>query len=341
MTSRIADLWARPDVRRTAVAVAIALTATYSIAYTSLQYIDSDNFAGNSDILLYMAIARGEEVESDVSRESRALTIWLVKVLPNLPGSAFASGRVVDDEWRLKVKFAAVNSAFLVGTAVLMWLYTRKTGFSVPESYLAMLLFLVSWTVVYQGAIPLVDPSSFFFIAFGAVAIAYRNLWLFGAVLLLGLFAKESVAVIAPLAAVSVDRQRLRWIGVSVGAAVPFVAWRLLSGDEDSTGLGHLDPDHIRHAIEIIPDYFRFNIAAEVVATFGLLWALAAYAFFTGRLPAEMRRQYLWVVAVAAMAVFLASGLGRTIFLAFPVIIPSAVIGIRHLVGSSDSPRHG
>jgi hypothetical protein len=218
-----------------------------------------------------------------------------------------------------------------------MWLYSRRTGFSVLESYLVMLLFLTSLTVVYEGAIPLVDASSFFFIAFGAVAIAARNLWLMAGVLGVGLFAKEAVAVIVPLALVTVERRRLWWAAAAVPGAAAYLAWRLLTGDDDSSGLGHLDPDHIRHSIEIIPDYFRFNVAAEVLASFGLLWALALYALATGRLSAELRRQYLWVVAVVAMAVLLATGLGRTLFLAFPVIIPSAVVGIRHIAGRSDS----
>ena len=154
MTTRLNALWARPRVRQMAVAIAIALTATYSISYTSLQYVDSENFGGNSDILLYMAIARGEEVESDLARESRALSIWLVKALPDPPRFVFADGRAVNDEWNLKVKFAAVNAAFLVGAALMMWYYATRIGFSALESYLVMLLFLTSLTVVYQGAIP-------------------------------------------------------------------------------------------------------------------------------------------------------------------------------------------
>jgi len=341
LTTRVAAFWALSSVRQTAVAVAIALTATYSIAYTSLQYVDSDNFGGNSDILVYMAIARGEEVEGDVSRESRTLTVWLVKALPDPPGSVFAAGREVDDEWRLKFKFAVVNSAFLMGAALLMWLYSRRTGFSVLESYLVMLLFLTSLTVVYQGAIPLVDPSSFFFISFGALAIAARRLWLMAAVLAVGLFAKESVVVIVPLALVTVDRRRLWLAGVAILALVPYLVWRLLFGADESAGLGHLDPDHIRRAIEIIPNYFRFNVVAEVVAAFGLLWVLALYALVTGRLSGEMRRQYLWVIAVVGMGVFLATGLGRTLFLTFPVIIPSAVVGVRSLVGRTDPSQAG
>ena len=158
-------------------------------------------------------------------------------------------------------------------------------------------------------------------------------------VLAVGLFAKESVAVIVPLALVTVERPRLWWAAAAVPGVAAYLAWRLLTGSDDSSGLGHLDPDHIRHSIEIIPDYFRFNVAAEVVASFGLLWALALYALLTRRLSADLRRQYIWVVLVFAMAVLLATGPGRTLFLAFPVIIPSAVVGIRHIAGRSDPTR--
>jgi hypothetical protein len=332
MIGSIAAATRRLDLRQLAIAAAIAVTVTYSLAYTSLQYVDSENHGSNTDILPYMALARGEEIDSEVLREARILTIWLVRALPDPPGYIFAAGREVDEEWLLKVKFAAVNSAFLIGTALLLWFYSTQIGFSVMESYLAMLLFLTSLTVVYQGAIPLVDPSAFFFIAFGVVAIAAGNLWLFAIVMTVGLFAKESVGFILPLALVTVPRRRLWWLAAALPGIAIYMTWRWLAVPQGSGDAGHLDPDMVRKAIDVIPSYLRINRVAELVSSFGLLWVPAVYALVTGRLSGEMRRQYLWVVALLAVAVFLATGLGRTLFLAFPVIIPSAVIGIRHIL---------
>lgn len=321
------------EFRQNFVAFFIALTATYSIAYTSLQYVNSDNFGGNSDILVYMAIARGEDVKSEVHRESRALTISIVKLLPDPPGFIFSPGRQVDDEWILKFKFALTNSFFVFGTAFFMWLYSCRIGFSSLESYLVMLLFLTSWTVIYQGVIPLVDPSAFFFIAAGVFAIAVRKIWLFAGVLAIGIFAKESVGIIVPFALITVTQHRILWSVVSILVVLPYILWMFLLGENEFVNLGHLDPSHIQNSIKIIPEYLRLNIAIEVMATFGILWLFAFYALVTGKLSNEMRRQYIWVLAIFGMAMVLGTGLGRTLFLTFPVIIPSSVIGIRYLIG--------
>ena len=200
------------QVKHWAIVFVVALTVTYSITYTSIQYFSSDNYAGNSDALLYMAFAEGENVGSRRSKSSRVLTIQLVKLLPDPPSAIFHRDRAVTDEWILKIKFAAVNSAFLVGAALLLWYYLRRLRFSIPESYLGMLLFLTSVAVVYSSTIPMVEASSFFFITLCAVAIVNRNLPLFALGLLIGLFAKESVAFVIPLALLAVAERRL-WCG--------------------------------------------------------------------------------------------------------------------------------
>lgn len=319
-------------MRQAIVAVVIALAATYSIAYTSIQYVDSENYGGNRDMLEYLAFARGEKIDTEVLKEARALTIWLVNALPNPPSFLFAEGREVDDEWNLKIRFAAVNSAFLAGAALLLWVYCGQIGLSVSESYLAMLLFLTSLTVVYQGTIPLVDPSAFFFIALGMVAIASGKAWLFAIVVGVGLFAKETTGFLIPLALVTVERGRLWWLAAAVPGVAVYLAWRWGVVSDGSENLGNVDPERIRGAIEGIPRLLRFNKVADYASSFGLLWAPALYALASGKLPVQIRRQYLWVALVLVAPIVLGTNLGRVAFLAFPAVIPSAVIGIRHIL---------
>ena len=139
----------REQLRQWAVVLVIALTVTYSVMYTSLQYYNSENFAGNTDSIVYMALARGEDIETRRSKGARVLTILLVKMLPDPPSAIFHVRRNVTSEWILKFKFALVNSAFLVGTAWLIWFYLKKLGFSEAAALLGMLLFLTSLSVVY------------------------------------------------------------------------------------------------------------------------------------------------------------------------------------------------
>ena len=307
----------------------IALTVTYSVMYTSLQYYNSENFAGNTDSIVYMALARGEDIETRRSKGARVLSILLVKMLPDPPSAIFHVRRNVTSEWILKFKFALVNSAFLVGTAWLIWFYLKKLGFSEAAALLGMLLFLTSLSVVYSSTIPMVEASSYFFLALCAVAIAYRNRPLFAVAFLVGLFAKESVALILPLALLAVSERRLSWIGAALPGMVVYLGWRAWGVQSGSGDLGHLDPEHLKSALNSIPAYLRFSKFMDLFASFGLLWVPAFYAMLTGRLTRELQRQYLWIAMLFLVALLVGTGFGRTVFLAFPVVIPGALIGIR------------
>jgi hypothetical protein len=324
-----APVFQREQLREWVVVLVIAVTVTYSVMYTSLQYYNSDNYAGNSDSIVYLALARGENVETRRSKGARVLTILLVKMLPDPPSAIFNVRRDVTDEWILKVKFALVNSLFLVGTACLIWVYLRRLEFSVAAAHLGMLLFLTSLAVVYSSTIPTVEASSHFFLALCAVAIAYRNRPLFAIAFLVGLFAKESVAFILPLALLAVSERRLSWISAALPGMVVYLGWRVWGVQSGSGDLGHLDPGHLKSALNGIPDYLRFSIFMDLFASFGLLWIPASYALLTGRLTRELQRQYLWIAMLFLVALLVGTGFGRTVFLAFPVVIPGALIGIR------------
>ena len=324
-----APVFQREQLREWVVVLVIAVTVTYSVMYTSLQYYNSDNYAGNSDSIVYLALARGENIGTRRSKGARVLTILLVRMLPDPPSAIFNVRRDVTDEWILKVKFALVNSIFLVGTAWLIWVYLRRLSFSVSAAHLGMLLFLTSLSVVYASTIPMVEASSYFFLALCAVAIAYRNRPLFAVAFLVGLFAKESVAFILPLALLAVSERRLSWIGAALPGLVVYLGWRAWTVQSGSGDLGHLEPEHLKSALTGIPNYLRFSIFMDLFASFGLLWIPTFYALHSGRLTRELQRQYLWIAMLFLVALLVGTGFGRTVFLAFPVVIPGALIGIR------------
>ena len=319
----------------------IAVTVTYSVMYTSLQYYNSENYAGNADSIAYMALARGEDVTPRLSKSSRALTIWLVRLLPDPPSAIFHVRRDVTSEWILKVKFALVNSGFLVGTAWLIWVYLKRLGFPVPVAHLGMLLFLTSLPVVYASTIPTVEASSYFFVALCAVAIAYRNLPLFAVAFLVGLFAKESMALVIPLAILAVPERRLWWIGAALPGLVVYLAWRAWGIQSGTGDVGHLDPEHLKNSLSGMRHYLRFNVFMDLVASFGLLWIPAFFALLSGRLTRELKRQYIWIAMLFLLALLIGTGFGRTVFLAFPVVIPGALIGIRELWTSARAQAEG
>ncbi|MDP6511684.1 MAG: hypothetical protein QF878_00645 [SAR202 cluster bacterium] len=320
----------RAEVRQTIVALIIALTVTYSVMYTSLQYFNSNNVAGNSDALTYMEFATATgDIESRRSKQARIFTIWLVKLVPNPPSWIFSRDRTVNDEWLLRIKFAAVNSALVVGTAMLVWLLLRRQEFSVMESYLGMLMFLGSLFIVYTTTIPMVEASNYFFIALGAYAIFSEKLPLYGLALLLGLFAKETAGIILPLALVTYPRRWFAWFAWAVPGLAIYMVFRAYSISTGEGDLGHFDPEHLKGAIQSFTGLFRFNQGAELVGAFGLLWIAAGYAALKGKLSSLYRRQLLIVALLLLIALGFVVSLGRTVYMAFPVVIPVALLGIR------------
>ena len=109
----------------------------------------------------------------------------------------------------------------------------------------------------------------------------------------------------------------------------------VLEGDDDA---GHLEPDYLRTVLDDLAGYLRVNKVIDFVSSFNLLWIPAFYALSTNRLIGDMRRQYWWVALVLLVAVAFGTGLGRTLFLAFQVVIPSAVLGITSLWKASSRP---
>ena len=127
-----------------------------------------------------------------------------------------------------------------------------------------------------------------------------------------------------------------------MGAALPgvavYLAWRSWGVNTGTGDVGHLDPDHLRGALNAIPNYLRFNIFADLFSSFGLLWIPAFYALFKAKLAPELRRQYLMIALLFLVALLVGTGFGRTVFLAFPVVIPGALIGIRALGMGAERP---
>jgi hypothetical protein len=87
--------------------------------------------------------------------------------------------------------------------------------------------------------------------------------------------------------------------------------------------------------IQQLHDMLTPNGIIYIVSSFNLLWIPAAVAAFQLPYPSILRR-WLWLVSlIIAMIIFLNGSYGRSLFLTFPVIIPLALIGIRHWVSQS------
>ena len=321
----------RLHLRQWAVLLVVTATATYSIMYTSLQHFTLENVGGSSDAIIYMKMAKGESFESRRSKMFRVLTPTLVKALPDPPRWAFSTGRTITEDWLIQVKFALVNGVFVIATGLILAYYLSRLGFSFVEIMIGVLLFLTSLTVVHMSTIPLVEASLLFFVALGAVAIVSGSAILLGIALIAGLFAKETAILLVPLALLARPSLWRWWILAALPGVGLYLLWRVVNTTSGNPDLGHLDPDHLLGALKSIPSFLRFNYMMDLFFAFGLLWVPALYALFTRRLPTLLSRSYWWVLLLLVIALLLGVGFGRTLFLAFPIVIPSALIGLRRL----------
>ena len=77
---------------------------------------------------------------------------------------------------------------------------------------------------------------------------------------------------------------------------------------------------------------FTPNGFVDIVSSFNLFWIPAVFAAFRLPYPSILRR-WLWIIALLmAMILLLGGNYGRILFMAFPVVIPLALVGIRHWI---------
>ena len=81
---------------------------------------------------------------------------------------------------------------FLILTAIALWYFLRTFGFSTLESILGTLLFLDCTPVVQQSGFPMIDPSAYFFMILGFLAIRLDLPLLLMSAAAIGVFAKET-----------------------------------------------------------------------------------------------------------------------------------------------------
>ena len=225
--------------------------------------------------------------------------------------------------------FSVLAWFFTAGCGALSYVLLR--GFGIGRALAAGigLAFAVSPTLfvvsLRQGAG--VDPESVFVMLAGAIAIVERRTVVLAAILLIGIFVRESTLFLIPFAyAVWADRawdtQAVRAVlavslpaGVAYAAvrlAIPTVAREQVLGYDSLLG-GRLDV--LRAAAED-PQYPLRRIALA----FGPLWLAAPFALRDLRYA----RRGLVLIACCLIAMTFALDWGRIILLAAPVVLVAA-----------------
>jgi hypothetical protein len=223
--------------------------------------------------------------------------------------------------------FHALTLGSLFVTALLTWAAARHLGVGRELALASIVLFLGTWAVAPNlREYALVDPLAWTFVAAIWLATAQQRWWLAAALGVVGVLAKEVVAIAAVAAATAAwsPAGGLRRSVLSAGVvAVPslgmVIALTLIipgSGTDAfayltkwwADGLGSLGPIRVLYLI---------------FASYGALWLLIPRGF--GGLPTHLRRATL-VYICAAVALPAVGSPERMEELIFPAVVATAVM---------------
>jgi hypothetical protein len=255
----------------------------------------------------------------------RILTPMLAATLPDPPAWLFDAARPLSGEWIDKIKFGFINFIFLSATGALFFYYLSSLGFLPLESLIGVLLFYSARPVLQSSGIPMVDASAVFFLLLGMWAIVRQAPLLLCVSFAAGIFAKETLLLIVPALLFSQMKGKVKTLFFLSPVIIFYFFFRFLS-------YGNINDLYFNFNVIALLDCFmsrvsRVSMLIDTFSSFGFLWLFMLYALFSGKAPLLLRR-WLWLLAV----IFLFSGgYGRILFLAFPVIIPLSLLGIRHL----------
>jgi hypothetical protein len=306
--------------------ILLLLVPIYSIIYSGLHISTTEVIRIEPDSSAYLEMYNGGRPPPF---EYRVLTPWLARIVPEPPRWLFARGREVSADWIARVRFAVVNMCFLTLTAIALWYFLRTFDFSALESTLGTLLFLDCTPVVQQSGFPMIDPSAYFFMILGFLAVRLDLPLLLMAAVAIGVFAKETTfaLVFAALLAPIERGRKLLMVSALIPAAASYALIRYIIPVSPGGGLfeqwyGHTPLAYMRSLF--VPDR-----ALDLLSSFGFLWVFAILALVEGEVPKALRRWSWFIVVILGTMIMTEPNLGRELVLAFPVVIPLALFGIR------------
>ena len=320
----------RKTTKELIVLILVAASFGMSIAYINAKTYDPKTATsiGHGDTLDFLNMYSGGYGSG--LHAYRLLVPMLARMTPAPPSFLFIGRRSFGATTQAVMKFAVLNFLFLLGTCIA--LYYLQLGFSMSffESFLGVMLFLSSQTVIRSTGIPMPDSAFFFFFSLCMLAIQRDNLLLFLFAHTIGITAKELVMLSLPLILLSLLSSRRKvWMLL---ATIPGVMiYAIIRINLAPYQLGeYITGTVLSNAGKQIVGLLSPNALINLFLSFGFSWIPAFYVLATGKVPLLLKR-WSWLILFIFAGILIQPGMGsvgRYMFCAFPVVVPLAAIGI-------------
>lgn len=328
--SRVVPEEARRRGHLAAAATLLYLALAVTLAYPAISRYDQNKELYSGDTSQYVEIYQGrplQEIWSPV--RTRVVVPWLASYMPVPPATVLAKYHV-DEDKLICFRFALVNLLGTAATACFLYLFMRGLRFGQVEAALGGLLYLLSHEVVVNGASVFVDPW-----AYAAIA---ASLWLSSKgrplasalVIAAGLFVKETVVVVLPLAWLLCPAGRRPRFGLQGLALLPYLAFRIALAGPPGKVYNWQVP--LQGLSEMADLHYLAYMGAEYLLNFFWITPLAILGWREASGPWRVLRSAALLLPLFLLGPrLIESEFSREWQLAFPIFIPLAVLGLRRL----------
>lgn len=218
------------------------------------------------------------------------------------------------------INFALINLTALFSTAVLFYYYLKKLNFNQIHSFIGVLLFLLSPTIIFSMYdIVLVDFLSFFFFLLAFYAMLCKNSKMYIIALILGVLNKETILFTLPLYFLfKLDDNNLleslkSTILIAIIPLALFFGIRYYFGFTSYFSLVTIK-ETLLYVIQ------TNSILINPYLAFGTLGIVSLYNIkFTKN---SFLKKSLYILPFIFAQIFIATDIFRALFIAFPIVIP-------------------
>lgn len=322
------------------VLIIIALLFGLSLGYASVQTFEPDEPLGFTDTQDYLQMYQGGSGTS--LRGYRVLVPLLARSLRFFPVPVSIFRSLGNPESVAVWHFAMVNFLFIILLSVAFYCLQRDFGLAQIQAIGGVVLFFGCTYVMRAIALPMTEAAFYFFFITCLIGIRKRSPWLVGIAFAIGMYAKElMILVVFFILLTKLSwRERAVLLLSLVPGMLAYLGLRKVMAPSVS------DPYASGQFPFATADYLAKiahpNTLAQLFMSFSFLWVPVIYAVARCRVPEDLRR-WFWFYPVALLGLIAngAYNFGRSSFIAFPAIIPLAVIGLSQWMGVRKLQRQG